>query len=138
MIAALTISAASFASNEADLFSYDEQKVNQELADVSQLEQVVTANPNVSLSDLYSNQTKTATLDLSNLDTRSPFAPQFGFEDMDWGAWAWGFCCWPIGIFTVILKDSKDTNSKISYLIGIGCSFVLSTVGWFGRSLWYL
>jgi hypothetical protein len=52
----------------------------------------------------------------------------FSLEDMEWGSFAWGFCCWPIGIFTVLLNDDKGSNHKISYFIGIGTSLVISAL----------
>lgn len=130
IITALSSSTTSFAWHETDLFTYDEQKVYMELAEVSQLEEAITANPNLSLNDLYNHQTIATSIDLSDLDTNSPLTPKFGMDDMDWESFAWGFCCWQAGLFTVVINDNKDRNSRVSYVIGIGSCVAITIVSY--------
>ena len=124
LFALALICMTSSATSDAELFSYDDAKINHELKSLNQLE----------LAVLSGNQTQvnvlTAELNLIPNQAAGKFATNFSFSDMDWGAWAWGFCCWPVGIFTVLLNDSKGTESRISYFIGIGTSIILSGVSW--------
>lgn len=58
----------------------------------------------------------------------SSAAAGFAFEDMDWAAFAWGFCCCPVGLFVVALNKDKEQEQKMSYWIGVGTNVVLSTI----------
>lgn len=128
----LTASAA-----DSDLFSYDETAVSYSMTNLNELEQYVAAN-NVTFDDMMQNPDAVADFSLNNINGSSiPLQPAFSFEDMDWGAFAWGFCCWPIGIFTVLINKNKDSNSKISYFIGIGTAVLLSLPGYFLRYSYY-
>jgi hypothetical protein len=49
---------------------------------------------------------------------------------MNWKAFAWGFCCWPIGIFTVMLKDSSTREDKISFLSVLPNPTLVPEKGW--------
>ena len=69
-----------------------------------------------------------ASSDLNNLALSAPLGTNFSIEDMDWGAFAWGFCCCPIGFFVVAVNSNKDSNQKLSFWIGWGVSVVLSTI----------
>ena len=129
--AILTCSGQVKASN-ADLFELNENIVLNELASLSTLEAYVNYNEGVTFTQLsQTNSNLLITLNLTNLTAAGPTGMAFGFEDMQWGSFAWGFCCWPIGIFTVLLNSNKDTNHKISYFIGIGCAVILSIPGYF-------
>lgn len=59
----------------------------------------------------------------------SPLAPNFGFDDMDWGAFAWGFCCSPVGFFVVAINSNKDNDQKASFWIGFVVILVLAAAG---------
>lgn len=62
---------------------------------------------------------------------RSRFASDdsgWSIDDMDWGSFAWGFCCCPIGFFVVAISSNKDSDQKLSYWIGVGVNVVLSAI----------
>jgi len=49
-------------------------------------------------------------------------------SSMDWGAFAWGFCCCPIGFFVVAVNSDKSQDEKMSYWIGVIVSSILSII----------
>jgi hypothetical protein len=116
----------SFASN-ADLFDYNRSAIENNLSEITAIENVVVSN-NYSYADLKNNYDGTINVDFSGL--ANPAGMMFGFEDIQWGSFAWGFCCWPVGIFTVLLNKNKDSNHKISFFIGLGTAIVLSIPGY--------
>jgi hypothetical protein len=119
LIAVILISAN---ASKSDLFTYDQNAVNTELSQLTTLENYVYNNEGVTYSQVLESNSAMAITNMNGLSSA------FSLGDMDWGAWAWGFCCWPIGLFTVILNKDKDSNSKISYLIGFGCAVVLGII----------
>jgi hypothetical protein len=128
LVAALTFAAYvnnSFAST-ADLFAYDESNVSTQLTETTQIENYVTSNSDVTLSEMQSDEKLTTTLNLANFNAN---AASFTFDDINWKAFAWGFCCWPIGLFTVVFKSSSTREDKISFFIGWGTIVVLNLVG---------
>lgn len=129
-VACFVFVSSSYATN-ADLFELNEEKINTEFAELNELETYVSMNENVTIHSIYSENA--GIVDGLNLS----YGPEgmmarngFTLDDMEWGSFAWGFCCWPIGLFTVLLNDDKGSNHKISYFIGIGTSFVLGGVGY--------
>jgi hypothetical protein len=103
-------------------FSYDEAAFATEMEELIALEQEVISH-DFTLTDLRSQDaltTKFASLDLAQ--------SAFGIDDMDWGAFAWGFCCWPIGFFVVAINSSKTNDQKLSFWIGMGTSVVISAI----------
>ena len=134
LVAALTFAAYvnnSFAST-ADLFAYDETTVSAQLSETTLIENYVTSNTDVTLSEMQSDESLSSSLNLSNFNSN---AASFTFDDINWKAWAWGFCCWPIGIFTVILKSSSTREDKISFVIGILTGVVLSIPGYLSAGI---
>lgn len=130
----LGTSFASFASS-ADLFAFNEEAIEAEFSEISAFENFVVENNTMSYADMQANGSLSQfALDFNTFDASA--APMFGFEDVDWGSFLWGFCCFPcgaiIGVFTVLLNDNKDADSRMSYFIGAGVGFVLSTVGGLG------
>jgi hypothetical protein len=75
---------------------------------------------------MQSDEKLTTTLNLANFNAN---AASFTFDDINWKAFAWGFCCWPIGLFTVVFKSSSTREDKISFFIGWGTIVVLNLVG---------
>ncbi|MDQ3192435.1 MAG: hypothetical protein M3Q58_12650 [Bacteroidota bacterium] len=139
-IITLLIFSFSFQINASNnLFDLDYDLVNSELADLTELENYLTQNGVVSLSELTtSNNLILNKVNISNdLSLLSPSGMAFSLEDMEWGSFIWGFCCWPIGLFTVVLNDNKDTNHKISYLIGVGTAFLFGGGSRFFLRGWY-
>lgn len=135
-MACCIFSAISYASTNTDLFELNEEKINTEFAELNELEAFVSMNENVTIHNIY--QENAGLIAGTNLS----YGPEgmmghngFSIDNFEWGSFAWGFCCFPIGatigIFTVLLNDNKGSDHKTSYLIGAGVGFLFS--GGFGR-----
>lgn len=109
----------SMATTTASDFILDEQTFQSEMAALDQLEQELSA-PTFT----------TASSNSSVLFAQHGLQQSaFGFDDMEWGPFAWGFCCWPVGFFVVAINSNKSKNEKLSFWIGMGVSAVLSAIG---------
>lgn len=120
-------------ASNTDLFQLDEAAMEAQLHELNEVDKILQRNEGFTIEDIQ----KQDVLAGITLDVNGMAAPQFGISDMDWGAFAWGFCCWPIGLFTVILNDNKDSDSKISYLIGVGTGVVLGAISYVIRLATY-
>ena len=107
-------------------FSYDKNSLTNEFNELDKVAAYVDQN-NVSYTELSNSHIFKGNIELTNAIA---VKPNLKFEDVDWGAFAWGFCCWPIGIFTVILKDDVDKNSKNSFFAGIASKYIASAVAY--------
>jgi len=126
--ACFVLASSSYATN-ADLFELNEEKINAEFTELNELEAYVSMNENVTIHSLYvENAGLVDGMKLSYGPEGMMARNGFTLEDMQWGSFAWGFCCWPIGIFTVLLNDDKGNNHKISYFIGIGTSLLIGAL----------
>lgn len=120
-------------ASTADLFSVDQVTIEQEFAGLNDLDAFVSNN-NVELGDLSAAEMNSiSNLSMENFNANSPLSPAFTFADMDWASFAWGFCCWPIGAFVVLLNKNKSSEQKLSFWIGFGTSVVLSVISNFSR-----
>lgn len=112
------------AESYADVFSMDETSIQEEFAALNQLESyVLTQGTTVSVSALPSDivpQNFNAAAGLNS--------PNFTIDDMDWGSFAWGFCCCPVGFFVVAISPQKDSAQKLSYWIGVGVGTILGAI----------
>ena len=113
-------------SSNAELFSYDESAMQNEFSELVVLENYVLQNEGTTYTELSIQQPQLVSS--LNLSCPSPLNMAFGIGDMKWGAFAWGLLCCPVGFFLVILDDDEDSDSKISFWIGVACSAILSTV----------
>lgn len=111
-----------FASVSADDFSYDAVAFETEMTSLNQLEQDVNMN-GFSLTEVESSDKWSSQLAGLGLNQAS-----WSISDMDWGSFAWGFCCWPVGFFVVAINSSKSNDQKLSFWIGTGVSIVLSAI----------
>lgn len=128
MIACVLVSGVSFASN-TDLFELNESKIQAEFSELNALETYVDMNEHVTIQNIYTeNSALVAGMNLAYNPEGMMGHNRFSLEEMEWGSFAWGFCCWPIGVFTVLLNKDKGSNHKISYFIGWGVSAVLGAV----------
>lgn len=132
--ACFVLASSSYATN-ADLFKLNEEKINAEFAELNELETYVSMNDNVTIHNIYQeNAGLIAGMNLVYGPEGMMGQSGFSMDSFEWGSFAWGFCCFPIGatigIFTVLLNDNKGSDHKTSYLIGAGVGFVLS--GGFG------
>ena len=114
-----------------DDFSYDLNEINSELTELNQVEDIILENNNKSI--VYLNQEISENLSYGTKfiecnKTAFPMQQHFSFEEMDWGAFAWGFCCCPIGFFTVGINKEKDSSQKASFWIGAGVSTLISII----------
>jgi len=109
-----------------DLFKLDEKSLNVEFAELNKLENYVISNQGITLNELFkNNNVLTCFLNKESTSSPTPMDVMFTIDDMDWGAFAWGFCCCPCGFFTVAISDEKDNNQKLSYWIGVITSTLL-------------
>lgn len=108
-------------SANEDLFSYDKAELEQEFSELNQLEAFLIDNEDAELADVQLNFS-------SILNTSSPSAMNLDIDRIDWGAFAWGFFCCPIGLFTVALNDRARPNEITSFWYGVIASAVLNAV----------
>tara|TARA_B100001564_G_scaffold184086_1_gene154713 strand:+ start:404 stop:832 length:429 start_codon:yes stop_codon:yes gene_type:complete len=123
-------------ASNADLFSYDLSEISTELSDLDIVENIIAQDQNSTVEEINTQITNNNFLS-SSFETsyNSSLALRAGLiDDMDWGSFAWGFCCWPIGFFVVITNKDKDSNQKKSFWVGLGTSFVLSLISGAGAS----
>jgi hypothetical protein len=107
-------------------FSYDKNALTTEFSQLDKIETYVEKN-NVSYTELSNSPVFEGNIELTNAIA---VKPNLKFEDVDWGSFAWGFCCWPVGIFTVLINDDKDQNSKNSFWAGLGGSVIAYSVAY--------
>ena len=116
-------------ASTASLFELDENAVQIEMTDLNNLESYVELHQGVTLTDLMHNTNLVQQFALNSMPNH-PFSPMFGFDDIDWIGFLWGFCCWPVGVIIYFVKD-KGQNYIISVVIGIVVAIVISGPGWF-------
>ncbi|MDA7501717.1 hypothetical protein N8482_00420 [Chitinophagales bacterium] len=113
----------SLSASSADLFSYDKGALETEMSSLNQLEQLVKAQPGVSAELLAFESNLNV-----NLASGYGAAADFSIDEMEWDAFAWGFCCWPVGFFLVAINDEASRDEKTSYWIGLIVSAVLGGI----------
>ncbi|RMG57180.1 MAG: hypothetical protein D6722_25295 [Bacteroidetes bacterium] len=111
----------------ATRFAIDEAQLEADFAGLSQLESFMLENGTRTYRELQAEQGDLLA-ELGSLDADSPLAPAFSVDQMDWGAFAWGFLCCVIGFFVVAINGSKDSYSKTSYWIGVLVSTILGGI----------
>lgn len=126
------MSCATLFAGNANLFNYDQEKINHEMISLDKLENYILSQGHADNDVLVASN-----IDLTT-NALNPAGLAFGIEDVEWGSFAWGFCCWPVGIFTVILNDEKDKNHKISYFAGIITSAIIGAIGRLTYTILYL
>jgi hypothetical protein len=133
----LAISISCFAND--NLFVLDESKVNEATFESSQLDNYLEETEIKSISELTLEEKSSRVYNLNNFENKRPLAPTFeSIDDMNWVSFAWGFCCWPVGFFLVILNNNESSDSKVSYLIGVVFGiFVWGGAFWFSRGWWW-
>ena len=117
-------------ASNADLFSYDLSEITTELSDLEVVENLIDQNQNSTVEEINTQIIKNNFLSTSfETNYSSSLALRAGLiDDMDWAAFAWGFCCWPVGFFVVVTNKDKDSNQKKSFWVGLGTSVVLSLI----------
>jgi hypothetical protein len=142
----LTICTGAFLSmfvsaNNADLFSYNQDQVNQELSQLQALENYVSANPDVSLTNLQAeNNSLVADLNMS-ANSMGGFSlsgePPLGISSFLWGC-VFGL----VGVAIVYFMTDEDKDETKKALIGCAVSglswtvfYVIYYLVWWGA--WY-
>jgi len=129
IVTAIMVTAPSLvhAASYSAVFLLDEQALDEEFAQLNVLESYVLSHEGVTASAIGTELPASlvpagfqATNGISNVN--------FSVDDMDWGSFAWGFCCWPVGLFVVVLNKNKDSDQKLSYFIGIVTGLVLGGI----------
>lgn len=123
-IVLLILPTLAFADNSE--FSYDKNALTNEFSQLDKIETYVEET-NVSYTELSNSPVFKGNIELTNAIA---VKPNLKFEDVDWGAFAWGFCCWPVGVFTVLINDDKDQNSKNSFWAGLGSSVIAYSISY--------
>ena len=133
-----------FASaNNADLFSYDADEVNQELGQLQSLENYVNANPGITLTNLQAEDNNlVANLDL-NLNNLGGFPFQDGEPPLGIPSFLWGCVFGVVGVALVYFLTDEDKAETKKALIGCVVAGLSYTVFWIiyyiaWGSLWYL
>jgi len=111
-------------SANTDLFTYDKERINTDFKELSEIEKYTIENNYPSYVEV--NRFKEINYCSSNLNPQNTLGL---FPDkMDWGSFAWGFCCCPIGFFVVAINKDKDSIAKESYWTGVVVNVVLSAI----------
>jgi hypothetical protein len=135
LFAALTLSLQVAKANEnADLFNIDRSSINAEFTQLNQLDQFVSANEGITLSEVQANR-----IDLLN-DMNSPDSFQGlnaafrgGEDPLGIPSFIWGCVLGWVGILIVyLISEDKELTKKALYgcLIGWGGGFVLYLLFW--------
>ena len=131
---ALLIAGTSMAG-QAELFSYNQEAVEMEMAELSCLENFVLENPGISLSDLVASE--------NELVANMAHSPAFyGLNTMNEkalgiGGFWWGCCLGPLGILVVWLAADDPAETRKS-IFGCVISTLLSGSSSFLYSNYYL
>ncbi len=129
IITVFLLNAKMYAGN-SDLFTYNQEAIEAEFAQLNALETYVNTY-DVTWSELKASNTMILTeLHFDNVEMSKPVGMMFGIDDINWTSYAWGLCCWPVGIFTVLLDDDEGNDSKISYFIGVGTFLIMGGGGY--------
>ena len=111
----------------ANEFEYDKNALSTEFSELDKISAYVEEN-NITYTQLSTNP-EFKGVALTNVIS---VKPNLTFDEVDWGSFAWGFCCWPVGIFTVLINDNKDKNSKDSFWAGVGTIAIAGSVSYIG------
>ena len=129
-ILALSFIFSASASN-ADLFSYDLSEINTELLDLEVVENVIAQNQNSTTDEInrkiINNNFLNSSFDTnykSSLIARNAFT----MDDMDWGAYAWGLLCCPVGFFVVVTNKDKEKAQKTSFFAGWLTAVIINSI----------
>lgn len=118
----LALPTFSFASDNE--FSYDKNSLTNEFSQLDKVDAYVDQT-NVSYTELANSPVFKGNIEITNAIA---VKPNLKFEDVDWGSFAWGFCCWPVGVFTVLINDDEDQNSKNSFWAGLASATIATTL----------
>ena len=130
LVLALAFIVNARASN-ADLFSYDLSEINTELSDLEVVENVIIQNQNSTIYEINRKIINNNFLSSSfNTNYKSSLFARnaFTMEDVDWGAFAWGLLCCPVGFFVVVTNKDKEKSQKSSFFIGWATAVIVELI----------
>ncbi|NJK95017.1 MAG: hypothetical protein HC830_14850 [Bacteroidetes bacterium] len=108
-------------ANDSELFSYDKAKVQKAVSDMSQVEQMINQNPDVSVDDLMAQGKLNASFDAT---AASPFSvmgePPLGIPSFLWGC----ILGWVGLLIVYLITEDKEETKKALW----GC--VAASVAW--------
>jgi hypothetical protein len=108
----------------ASNYSFNEEELNQEFAELNKIEkEVIESN-----FDVTTIHNLSLNADINVLNAEPVAIAQTNELYMDWGSFAWGFCCCPIGFFVVAVNRDADNDMKASYWIGVAASIAVDVV----------
>jgi hypothetical protein len=100
---------SSVLANDSELFSYDKGSVKKAVSDMSQVEQLLNQNPNVSVDQLKAEGKLTASFDVNS---SSPFSvvgePPLGIPSFLWGC----LLGWVGLLIVYLITEDKDETKK--------------------------
>ncbi|NOZ47683.1 MAG: hypothetical protein GXO79_13015 [Chlorobi bacterium] len=115
-------------AGNAGLFYLNAQQIEKEFKQLTELENYLVFH-HASLNALI--QTHNPILNKTGLENSNQTVPlrmMFEYKDVDWGSFAWGFCCWPVGCLIVPFNKNKDDNEKLSFFYGMLSFYTISTI----------
>jgi hypothetical protein len=128
----LLLPCLSFANN---LYDFDEKALDAEFAELTAFEEKIIASD--FSTEIVSEIKEKSFIELAASEPIS--VDQSNELYMDWGSFAWGFCCCPVGFFVVAVSNQADHDMKTSYWIGVGANVVLGAItGGVGVSAGYV
>ncbi|MBK6610412.1 MAG: hypothetical protein IPI59_02055 [Sphingobacteriales bacterium] len=130
-------------AHNADLFTIDEQRIEQKMNNLNQVEQMLNANPGMSFDALKAQNAELAnSIDAQN-SSLNLINGSFGAEPpLGIPSFIWGFCLGIVGVVVVYLLTDEDKSETKKALFGCIASAVIWTVLWFGlwaaNPWWYI
>lgn len=115
-------------AENANDFSFDETEFHQEMSALTEVEQLAKTQ-GLTYHSLQSHDKYANLLTEMGMNQAS-----FSFDDMDWGSFAWGFCCWPVGFFVVAINSNKDSDQKLSFWIGAITGMIIGGISALGSA----
>lgn len=122
VVVLLALFSSNVYASDDQLFDLNEEALTEEFSELTQLEEVVMADPSMTIEQAQSLHLITEAFAQSADGFTSD---QFLFQ---WEGFLWGFLCCPIGFFTVAINSNKSHDNKISFWIGVGANTVLSVM----------
>jgi len=118
-------------ASNADLFSYDLSEISTELSDLEVVENVITYNQNSTIEEInkkiINNNFLSSSFD-TNYNSSLMSRNAFTLDDMDWGAYAWGLLCCPVGFFVVVTNKDKEKAQKTSFFVGWLTAVIINSI----------
>lgn len=123
-----------FAGN-AELFSYDKEKLNDEFAKLNLLEDYVKHNAGITLKNLLDENNPL----IAGLKVSNPFSPAIPFEEPPLGipSFWWGCCIgvWGIAVVYFVTEDREETKEAFK---GCVVGTLVGLVLYVGLYVWIL